>query len=356
MAEGLARMIFGDAVRVQSAGSSPSRVNPFAIRAMAELGVSLDDHASTSVQDVDPETVDLVITLCAEEVCPVFLGEAQRLHWPLQDPDRKQEQLTDEERLAYFRIARDDIRGRIQALAKQRGGATPVANFESALDALGRGELGAAKVFAEQLVGTGVAGAFEIAALVAQQEGDLDAAAAHAESGLREGPTWRLWELAGNIQSDRGLFDAADAAYGQALASEGVWEDSVRFNRATLAARRGEPSDALAILDTLGDDLDDDLAALAFDLFLSCRRTLRSETLDAGHLYELVLELRADEVHFTQRAHVAAESPARALELAAEDLGPEYAAAEIAGAAEIQDAAGALSGVYWVDAERHLVD
>ena len=117
MAEGLARDLFGDAVRVQSAGSSPSRVNPFAIAAMAELGIDLGTHSSKSVQTIDPDTVDLVITLCAEEVCPVFLGDAARLHWPLQDPDRKHEDLTDEERLQHFRVARDQIRTRLRILA-----------------------------------------------------------------------------------------------------------------------------------------------------------------------------------------------------------------------------------------------
>ena len=99
-----------------SAGSSPTRVNPWAIRAMDELELDIRGHASESVQDVDPAEVDLVITLCAEEVCPVFLGEARRLHWPLQDPDRKEEQLSDEERLQHFRVARDEIARRIRAL------------------------------------------------------------------------------------------------------------------------------------------------------------------------------------------------------------------------------------------------
>lgn len=120
MAEGLARACFGDAVRVQSAGSSPSRVNPFAVKAMAELGIDLDTHTSKSVETIDPDSVDLVITLCAEEVCPVFLSQAARLHWPLQDPDRKHEDLTDAERLHHFRIARDQIRARLDALAARR--------------------------------------------------------------------------------------------------------------------------------------------------------------------------------------------------------------------------------------------
>jgi protein-tyrosine-phosphatase/catechol 2,3-dioxygenase-like lactoylglutathione lyase family enzyme len=120
MAEGLARHLFGDAVRVQSAGSAPSRVNPLAIAAMAELGIDLGTHASKSVQTIDPDSVDLVITLCAEEVCPVFLSRAPRMHWPLQDPDRKHEALTDEERLQHFRVARDQIRARLEVLAALR--------------------------------------------------------------------------------------------------------------------------------------------------------------------------------------------------------------------------------------------
>jgi|GEM_PF-3585148 len=120
MAEALARDLFGDAVRVQSAGSEPSRVNPFAIQAMAELGIDLGTHCSKSVQTIDPESVDLVITLCAEEVCPVLLSRAPRMHWPLQDPDRKHEDLTDEERLQHFRVARDQIRARLEVLAALR--------------------------------------------------------------------------------------------------------------------------------------------------------------------------------------------------------------------------------------------
>lgn len=120
MAEGLARSLFGDSVRVQSAGSSPSKVNPFAVRAMAELGVDLSAHTSKSVRSIEPGSVDLVITLCAEEVCPVFLSAVARMHWPLSDPDRKQEDLTDDERLHCFRVARDELRARLEALAAQR--------------------------------------------------------------------------------------------------------------------------------------------------------------------------------------------------------------------------------------------
>jgi arsenate reductase len=130
MAEGLARALFGDAVRVQSAGSAPSRVNPFAVAAMAELGIDLSGQSSKSVDTIDPASVDLVITLCAEEVCPLFLSSARRMHWPLQDPDRKHEVLTDEARLAHFRVAREQLQGRLEVLQALRGATARLAPRE----------------------------------------------------------------------------------------------------------------------------------------------------------------------------------------------------------------------------------
>jgi arsenate reductase len=116
MAEGLARKLFGARVSVQSAGSEPSKVNPYAIEVMREVGVDLTTHHSKSVQTIDPATVGTVITLCAEEVCPVFLGSVRRLHWPIQDPATKDASLPREEMLSRFRTARDQVQGRLEVL------------------------------------------------------------------------------------------------------------------------------------------------------------------------------------------------------------------------------------------------
>lgn len=117
MAEGLGRMLFGDRLPVMSAGSEPSRVNPYALEVMRELGIDLSAHHSKSVQTIDPSTVGTVITLCAEEVCPVFLGQAHRLHWPVPDPASTDPSLSREEMLARFRAARDSIRGMLERFA-----------------------------------------------------------------------------------------------------------------------------------------------------------------------------------------------------------------------------------------------
>jgi protein-tyrosine-phosphatase/N-acetylglutamate synthase-like GNAT family acetyltransferase len=118
MAEGLARSLFGGLVRVQSAGSRPSRVNPAAIAAMRELGIDIASHRSKSVDDIDPASVGAVITLCAEEVCPLWPGTLARLHWPIPDPATTELDGSGEAVLARFRAARDQLRGRIWAFAR----------------------------------------------------------------------------------------------------------------------------------------------------------------------------------------------------------------------------------------------
>jgi arsenate reductase len=119
LAEGLGRLILGNRIPVQSAGSEPSRVNPYAIEVMREIGVDITAHSSKSVETIDPATVGTVITLCAEEVCPVFLGKARRLHWPIPDPASKDPNIPRDEMLSRFRTARDTIKGLIEDFAKE---------------------------------------------------------------------------------------------------------------------------------------------------------------------------------------------------------------------------------------------
>jgi len=114
MAEGLAHEMMDKEVEVLSAGSRPSRVNPYAIEAMSEVGLDISSHRSKSVDEVDAASVDLVITLCADEVCPILPGRVQRLHWPIPDPASDDPTMTPEELRKRFRIARDEIQSRLQ--------------------------------------------------------------------------------------------------------------------------------------------------------------------------------------------------------------------------------------------------
>ena len=119
MAEGIARALAGDRLPIQSAGSAPSRVNPLAVQALAEIGIDATTQHSKSVDDIDRTTVDTVITLCAEEVCPIYLGTARRLHWPLPDPAGRAESA--EVSLERFRTVRDELARRIEAFLRDEG-------------------------------------------------------------------------------------------------------------------------------------------------------------------------------------------------------------------------------------------
>ena len=71
---------------------------------------------SLAADDVPTDTVDLVVTLCTEEVYPSFLGSASRLHWPTPDPAGH-----DEPRLQRFRDARDCIKTRLVSFLGEEG-------------------------------------------------------------------------------------------------------------------------------------------------------------------------------------------------------------------------------------------
>jgi protein-tyrosine-phosphatase len=113
MAEGLARALAPEGVRISSAGSHPTSVRPQAVAVLGEVGIDISRQKSNGV-DAVPGDVDAVVTLCAEEVCPVWLGHAWRLHWGLPDPAGAGESPAEE--LEAFRRVRDELRTRLGVL------------------------------------------------------------------------------------------------------------------------------------------------------------------------------------------------------------------------------------------------
>ncbi len=111
MAEGIARALAPASVKISSAGSQPSRLNPMAVQALAEIGIDISRQHSKSVSEIPPHGVDAVVTLCAEEMCPVFLGRALRFHWGLPDPARASGD--EQARLDAFRQIRNELRRRL---------------------------------------------------------------------------------------------------------------------------------------------------------------------------------------------------------------------------------------------------
>ena len=112
LAEGLARQLAPKSVGVHSAGSHPGRLHPLAVAALAEVGIDIAHHRSKSISEIPDGRIAWVITLCAEEVCPIFPGDVELLHWPIADPAGIDE--TEHRALARFRSTRDEIETRLR--------------------------------------------------------------------------------------------------------------------------------------------------------------------------------------------------------------------------------------------------
>ncbi len=115
MAEGLLSSLYGDRFEAFSAGTKPSHVNPFAVKAMAEIGIDISAHCSKGFDQFYNAGIDYVITVCdnANESCPVFPGAGKRLHNSFADPSAVNG--SDEDKLAAFRRTRDEIKEWIQS-------------------------------------------------------------------------------------------------------------------------------------------------------------------------------------------------------------------------------------------------
>jgi arsenate reductase len=111
MAEGIARAHAPSGIKIWSAGSRPTSVRPEAIAVLKEIGIDISGHHSKAVSEIPADEVDAVITLCAEEECPLFLGKAQRLHWGLPDPATVVG--SEQDVLEAFRKVRDELLQRI---------------------------------------------------------------------------------------------------------------------------------------------------------------------------------------------------------------------------------------------------
>ncbi len=109
MAEGMLRHYGKDKFEVFSAGLEPSYVHPLAIRTMAESGIDITNQRSKTVNEFLEEDFSYVITVCdsAKELCPVFPGRYNAIHWSIEDPASAEG--TEKERMKDFRRARQDV-------------------------------------------------------------------------------------------------------------------------------------------------------------------------------------------------------------------------------------------------------
>ena len=108
MAAGWLRHLAGDKVEVRSAGSAPGeRLNPAAVRAMAEVGIDITGQAPAKLDWETAESSDVIITMGCGDACPIFPGKRYE-DWKLDDPAGRG--------VEAVRPIRDEIRTRIEVL------------------------------------------------------------------------------------------------------------------------------------------------------------------------------------------------------------------------------------------------
>lgn len=120
MAEGFLKS-FDSELEVYSAGTKPAdRINPYAIKAMKEVGIDISDGKPENVDKYLNESFDYVITVCdnAKETCPVFMGDVKhRLHIGFDDPAEAKG--TEEEVMPIYRRVRDEIEREFRKFMEQ---------------------------------------------------------------------------------------------------------------------------------------------------------------------------------------------------------------------------------------------
>jgi arsenate reductase len=109
MAEGFLRELYGNTYDAFSAGTHPSRVNPYAIEVMKEKNIDISHHTAKSIDQFREMEFDYVITVCdgARETCPVFPNGKECLHKRFEDPT--QGRGDEEAKRTLFRRVRDEI-------------------------------------------------------------------------------------------------------------------------------------------------------------------------------------------------------------------------------------------------------
>ena len=121
MAEGWAHPLLGDQFESYSAGIDPTRVDPRAVRVMAEAGVDISSRHAKPISEIQDVDFDYVVTVCdqAREQCPYFPARVGTIHAGFEDPPVLAGRAKDEqEALAIYRRIRDEIRRFIEELPR----------------------------------------------------------------------------------------------------------------------------------------------------------------------------------------------------------------------------------------------
>ena len=124
MTEEFIRLECGDRVEIESAGIEPGTLNPVVVELLKADGIDITAKRTRSVYDLHAagKSFDYVIAVCDPEAatkCPIFPAEKKRFHWPFPDPSKAAGSM--EEKLAYVRPIRDQIRAAVIDFCRQLG-------------------------------------------------------------------------------------------------------------------------------------------------------------------------------------------------------------------------------------------
>ena len=110
LAENLMNVMLGDQYEAFSAGIEPGKLNPYVVRAMAELDINISANRAKGVDEFLQQKFDFVVTVCdkAGEACPISPGATQTIHQSFADPSTFTG--TDDEIMEQVRQVRDQIR------------------------------------------------------------------------------------------------------------------------------------------------------------------------------------------------------------------------------------------------------
>ena len=89
MAEAIAKeKIFNNDIIIESAGTDPDPINPYAIKVLKDIDIDISSNISKKITFNDIDKYDLIITLCgdANDKCPVIRPPSRHIHWGIEDP------------------------------------------------------------------------------------------------------------------------------------------------------------------------------------------------------------------------------------------------------------------------------
>ena len=100
-----------------SAGSHPSgQVHPLTLKTLQSLNTPTENLFSKNMQACEAFAPEIVVTVCSEaanESCPLYLGNALKVHWGLDDPSHLD--LPEAEKLQAFHSTVQHIQRRFDA-------------------------------------------------------------------------------------------------------------------------------------------------------------------------------------------------------------------------------------------------